>query len=152
MQLPVLTTPPPWYVDGLKFTCTQCGNCCSGPPGVVWISATEIRRLAEYLKITVAQATERYCRPIDGRWSLQENRNAQGEHDCIFLRTSNDGRGKRTCSIYPVRPLQCRTWPFWAGNLGNSEVWNRSAQRCPGMNHGRKFTQQEIDALRDAVE
>ena len=22
----------PWYHAGLKFTCTQCGDCCSGTP------------------------------------------------------------------------------------------------------------------------
>ena len=26
----------PWYRDGLRFQCTQCGNCCTGDPGVVW--------------------------------------------------------------------------------------------------------------------
>lgn len=32
----------PWYAPGLSFTCTQCGNCCTGEPGVVWVSDEEI--------------------------------------------------------------------------------------------------------------
>ena len=39
----------PWYADGLNFTCTQCGNCCTGGPGFVWISREEIVRLAAHL-------------------------------------------------------------------------------------------------------
>ena len=35
MNLNVLDDPAaePWYADGLAFTCTQCGNCCTGGPG-----------------------------------------------------------------------------------------------------------------------
>ena len=25
----------PWYNDGLRFTCTRCGHCCTGEPGFV---------------------------------------------------------------------------------------------------------------------
>ena len=32
----------PWYKDGLGFQCTQCGDCCTGAPGYVWINAAEI--------------------------------------------------------------------------------------------------------------
>ena len=49
MKLEVLkdeAAEQPWYAEGLKFTCTQCGNCCTGGPGFVWISREEIRRLA----------------------------------------------------------------------------------------------------------
>jgi hypothetical protein len=45
MKLDVLET---WYADGLQFTCSQCGNCCTGGPGYVWMSKEEIVRLAEY--------------------------------------------------------------------------------------------------------
>src|SRR5204862_2902485 len=75
-----------WYADGLKFTCSQCGNCCTGGPGFVWISKQEIVRLAEHLKITAEQVVERYCRKIDGRFSLKERRTPAGNYDCIFLK------------------------------------------------------------------
>jgi Fe-S-cluster containining protein len=35
----------------LNFTCTQCGNCCSGEPGYVWVTKEEIRRIAEFLSL-----------------------------------------------------------------------------------------------------
>jgi len=50
--------------------------------------------------------------------------------------------------IYPVRPTQCRTWPFWAGNLRSPADWNEAARRCPGINHGRVYDIEQIERLR----
>ena len=155
--LPEKTSP--WYADGLQFTCTQCGNCCTGGPGYVWISDEEIDRLATHLKLTSEQVVKKYCRKVAGRLSLTEHRNSRGEYDCVFLKEelikSRKGaktvvQTKRGCTIYPVRPLQCRTWPFWDSNLSSAELWNDAAKRCHGMNVGRVFTEPEMEALRDA--
>jgi Fe-S-cluster containining protein len=138
-----------WYRDGLSFSCTQCGNCCTGAPGYVWISKVEIERLAEHLNITTDQVIEKYCRKIGNRVSLQERRTAQGNYDCIFLHEQPETK-KRTCTVYPVRPLQCRTWPFWDGNLASHENWQRAARRCPGMDKGRQYSLKQIESLRTA--
>jgi uncharacterized protein len=166
VNLSVLSEPEPWYADGLSFTCTQCGNCCTGGPGVVWISREEIVRLADLLGITPEQTVERYCHKIDGRFSLTESRNARGEYDCVFLHeetTKKNARGadghdqeivhtRRTCTAYAARPLQCRTWPFWNENLASQAIWNRSSKRCPGMNQGKKYSLDRITKLRDATD
>ncbi len=44
--------------------------------------------------------------------------------------------------------MQCRTWPFWDGNLASHENWQRASGRCPGIGRGRKFTLEEIEARR----
>jgi uncharacterized protein len=162
MELPVLSADPktrPWYAEGLAFTCTQCGNCCTGGPGYVWLTREEIVRLASYLQISPEEAVERYCRKLQGKFSLNERRTGQGTFDCIFLqeekiRVVEHGqeitRTRRTCQIYPVRPLQCRTWPFWPENLSSRRAWNQSAKRCPGMNTGQHYTLQQIQDIRDA--
>ena len=157
MKLKVLETDRPWYAGGLKFTCTQCGNCCTGGPGYVWISVEEIQRLADFLKLDRQEVIRRYCRRLGGRYSLNEARNAQGSYDCLFLkeeqtppRPGQITHTRRTCQIYPVRPLQCRTWPFWEGNLSSEEDWNRAAERCPGMSRGKHYPVERIVELRDA--
>ncbi len=157
-----VTAPPdnpdaPWYADGLSFTCTQCGNCCTGGPGYVWVSEVEIDRLAAHLKMERDEVLQRYCRKISGRISLKETLRA-GLHDCVFLKeipAEPRGAGgvaqtRRVCGIYAVRPLQCRTWPFWQGNLASPENWSRAGSRCPGMDRGRRYTLQQIESLRDA--
>jgi Fe-S-cluster containining protein len=158
MKLPLAETSPPWYREGLSFRCTQCGNCCTGGPGYVWISEVEVERLATHLRLTVEQTVKRYCRRIGNRLSLKENRNFRGEYDCVFLKEdplpdgtfSKHKPGKRTCTIYPVRPLQCRTWPFWEGNLASPAHWERIGTTCPGLNRGRTYSLPQIEALRDA--
>ena len=107
MKLDVLqTTETPWFADGLTFTCTQCGNCCTGPTGYVWISDVEIDRLAEHLKLSRERVLATYCRKIGGRISLKERRTPQGLYDCIFLKETKVGGGqgkpstvKRYCSV-----------------------------------------------------
>ena len=156
MHLKVVNEP--WYGDGLSFQCTGCGNCCTGGPGYVWISVVEIERLAEHLKLSVEEAKEQYCRRIGSRYSLNEHRNSRGEYDCTFLKEVPQPKragdkvvhSKRICTIYPVRPLQCRTWPFWDGLLSSEENWESAMQRCPGMGRGKHYTREEIEALRDA--
>jgi Fe-S-cluster containining protein len=175
MKLDVLpNTDPksPWYAGGLKFACSQCGNCCTGGPGYVWLEKGEILKLAEHLRLTPEETVERYCRKIDGKFSLRERKNpTTGQYDCIFLqeeqvtrpagRAQDGGVGgadeavvnaRRTCAVYPVRPLQCRTWPFWPENLSNPKIWQLAAKRCHGMNSGRPFTVEQIHAIRDAAE
>jgi uncharacterized protein len=148
MKLDVIEAKPAWYAGGLQFTCTQCGNCCTGAPGFVWISETEIARLAEYLELSEQETVRRYCREVGGKFSLRERISEKGEYDCIFLGRQPDGT--RTCGVYPARPLQCRTWPFWHGNLASREAWDTAAKRCHGMNSGKHFSEAEIAAMRDA--
>src|ERR1051325_11004616 len=96
-----------WYADGLRFRCTQCGNCCTGAPGFVWVNDDEIRGIAEYLGEPLEEALERWTRGTHRGRSLREKANG----DCVFYDR------KAGCTIYPVRPRQCRTWPFWQSNV-----------------------------------
>jgi len=163
VQLNVLpsASSDPWYAQGLNFTCTQCGNCCTGSPGHVWITDDEIRLLADHLHLTPHETVDQFCRKINGQFSLRERRNRHGQYDCIFLRTEEQSAPasgdkpvfrRRYCSVYPVRPLQCRTWPFWPANLASEKSWSHAARTCHGMNHGRRFSLKQIQQLRDATQ
>jgi Fe-S-cluster containining protein len=69
-------------------------------------------------------------------------------HDCVFLRQGESGK---VCMIYPVRPKQCRDWPFWPGNLISPDTWNMAARKCPGVNRGENYTPGQIQARNDEV-
>lgn len=131
-----------WYRDGLRFTCTQCGNCCSGEPGYVWATREEIRRISEFLGRTDGWLDRSQLRRVGLYYSLTEKPGG----DCVFLKRED---GKALCSIYPVRPLQCRTWPFWNENLGSAGQWAQvHRDKCPGMNTGRAYTYVQIEGIR----
>ena len=149
IALPVVTQPTPiptadlWYAQGLRFKCTGCGNCCSGTPGYVWLDDADMTRIAAFLNMPVDTFTTRYVRRVKTDYSLLEKPN----FDCVFLDRKD---GHTRCSIYPVRPVQCRTWPFWDMNLKSPQAWTNSAERCPGMcdADSPRHSVQEIEKLR----
>ena len=125
----------PWYADGLRFACTQCGHCCTGTPGFVWVYDQEIAALAAELGQPVEEVRGLYTRGEGGtRRSLKEKPNG----DCVFYDRAAG------CTVYPVRPRQCRTWPFWECNTNSPEDWARAAAECPGCNRGDLIPAEEI--------
>lgn len=125
----------PWFANGLQFTCTQCGNCCTGAPGYVWVTDAEIAALAARLGISVAAFEARYVRLVNGEKSLVELANG----DCIFF-----DRLTRLCTVYEDRPRQCRTWPFWYSNISSPEDWQYTCSVCPGAGRGKLYTVEEV--------
>ena len=113
-----------WYRDGLSFECTGCGRCCTGSPGYVWILPEEMDEMARYLGISTQGFVRRYSRWVDDRQSLTER--APG-FDCVFLTRD------RGCLVYPARPLQCRTYPWWPENLVSPGSWQQAARACEGI-------------------
>lgn len=120
----------PWYADGLRFSCTQCGRCCGGAPGFVWVNEAEIAAIASRLAKPVEEFRAQHVRRVGRRESLIELPGG----DCEFLVRGGDGR--TSCSIHDIRPIQCRTWPFWDSNLKTPRAWESAARNCPGINHG----------------
>ncbi len=126
----------PWYSEGLRFSCRQCGRCCKGPePGYVWVSEDEIRRLADHLHLTVEEFGARWLRRVGARYSIVEKPN----HDCALW---EDGKG---CTVYEARPTQCRTFPFWPEFIVSRDKW-RTIDWCQGKDSGRLYSRDEIDA------
>lgn len=130
-----------WYSEGLSFSCTLCGNCCSGAPGYVWLTKEEVGRIAEFLGRSDGWLDKEHLRRVAFRYSLTEKEGG----DCIFLKREG---GKAMCGIYPVRPLQCRTWPFWKGNLSSEATWDQAAENCPGMKNGKSYDYVQIEIIR----
>jgi Fe-S-cluster containining protein len=125
----------PWYADGLRFACTQCGHCCTGDPGFVWVNDDEVRALAAFRNEPIEEVLGLYTRSEGGtRRSLREKANG----DCVFYDRQSG------CTVYPVRPRQCRTWPFWECNTQSPADWAKAARECPGMNKGELIPAEEI--------
>jgi Fe-S-cluster containining protein len=133
-ELEEIHMPEPWYQDGLRFRCTRCGNCCTGEPGYVWVNDEELTAIAGHRGETVQQVTALYTRQAGTGRSLREKANG----DCVFYDRAQG------CTIYPVRPRQCRTWPFWESNVRTPEAWGRTCEICPGSGKGDLISAEEI--------
>jgi len=117
----------PWYKDGLRFECQRSGKCCTGDPGTVRLTTTEIRALANRLGLKREAFEAIYTRRLrGGAISLRE----RPTHDCVFYDAALG------CEVYLQRPRQCRTWPFWRALLHSREEWEKAARICPGIGRG----------------
>ncbi|MCO6458340.1 MAG: YkgJ family cysteine cluster protein [Pirellulaceae bacterium] len=133
----------PWYREGLRFQCTQCGDCCTGAPGYVWVNQEEIQRLAAAVgQADVEQFEQTYVRKVGIRRSLREFPNG----DCVFF----DGQSRK-CQVYDARPRQCRTWPFWDSNLRTPDAWRETCEVCPGSGQGQLYQLEQIEQQRQVM-
>ncbi len=106
--------------------CETCaGKCCIGESGYIWINKQEIFKLADYLKISVEELGLKYLTKIGYKYSISERKIGQDNYACIFFNLE-----KKQCSIYEVRPIQCRTFPFWDYFKQNIEEVKKE---CPGI-------------------
>ena len=124
----------PWYKDGLRFTCTRCGHCCTGEPGFVWVDDDDLAAIAAQRGETLDEVKALYTRWTNRGRTLREKSNG----DCVFY-DQNQG-----CTVYTVRPPQCRTWPFWDSNVATPETWQRTCEVCPGSGQGELISAEEI--------
>jgi Fe-S-cluster containining protein len=124
----------PWYKDGLPFTCTQCGHCCTGAPGFVWVEDADLAAIAAQRGEKLEEVKALYTRWTHRGRSLREKSNG----DCVFYDK------KAGCTVYEVRPPQCRTWPFWDSNVATPETWQRTCEVCPGSGQGELIPVEEI--------
>jgi uncharacterized protein len=131
----------PWYSEGLAFKCTQCGDCCGGAPGYVWVNNEEIAAIAKSMEMAddIEGFEKKFVRRIGVRKSLVE----YSDGDCIFLDSAT-----RKCLVYKARPIQCRTWPFWDSNLRSPKKWEEAAAACPGCNKGKVYSFDDIETRR----
>lgn len=114
----------PWYRKGLRFSCTQCGKCCTGSPGYVWVTEEEMVKMARSLKLTLSAFKRLYVRRVGHRFALVEQKSEN--HSCVFYQD-------KKCRVYQNRPLQCQTYPFWKENLHSKESWDQAAKTCEGI-------------------
>lgn len=124
----------PWYDVGLRFECTMCGNCCTGEPGYVWLTDDEIDAIAAEVDMPRDEFVAVYTKVGPRGKTLREKRSG----DCVFY------DAKKGCTIYSVRPRQCRTWPFWESNLRSEGAWNAMSESCPGAGQGELIPVEEI--------
>ena len=127
----------PWNPQGLRFECTQCGDCCTGEPGYVWLNKQEIEAIAVRLGLTVRQFERQHVHKVGIRKTLDEHANG----DCTLFDPQT-----RKCTVYEDRPRQCRTWPFWDSNIRSARAWQATCDVCPGCGQGDLVPLEEVRA------
>ena len=126
----------PYFFDrGIRFQCQRCGQCCTGSPGTIFVTRSEARAIARYRDTDPVTFENQCLYPYKSAFSIKEHRDGR----CLFFNSD--------CTIYPMRPNQCRTFPFWFSNLRSKRSWQKIAAACPGIGQGPLFTRRQILVL-----
>lgn len=140
------TKSPPWYANGLHFECQpDCHKCCK-KEGIVVLTPPRSKdhhqeeQIADHLGVARDEFREKFVHtdPVNGSY-LEDG----PEGGCPFLCGSG-------CSVYTVRPRQCRTYPFWPEVVKSRALWEKEAAFCPGINKGRFYSREEIEERSEA--
>lgn len=62
------------------------------------------------------------------------------EEKCFFLKD-------KSCTIYLMRPLVCRFYPFPLKNLGNNRYVFEYTEECPGIGKGPRLKKSFFETL-----
>lgn len=130
------------------FRCLRCGECCRGEDNSVTVFPSEIRRIVCKTGKSWLEVVEP---PPQGEWD------SKGNFHTLEWRLRKEGPGccyysDCRCSIYPDRPLLCRTYPFYLedGDLHVSEcrglgkaIEHRAALRLASVIKTRYLTEIE---------
>jgi len=105
--------------------CATCeGRCCTGESGYIFVTKTEIQKIAAILNLSVNEFGVKYLYKKAYKYSIKENK-VGNSYECVFYDSATNG-----CKIYEERPLQCRTFPFW--DYYKSRV-DELKEECPGI-------------------
>lgn len=116
--------------EGFNFqfnpqACKHCqGRCCNGESGNVFVNKDEIKTMSRFLKIDPSEFIKEYLKKVSYKFSIKEIKTTNN-YACVFF---DDQQNK--CKIYPVRPEQCHTFPFWDYYKDKPEALSKE---CPGV-------------------
>jgi Fe-S-cluster containining protein len=127
-----LSDRPYFFDQGIYFECRRCGACCTGDPGIVYADKDEAMRIAKYLYMEFSFFADTYLYPLRAGYGIREHPDGR----CFFYDSG--------CVIYPVRPHQCRTYPFWFENLRSVKKWKPVCKACQGIGNGAFYSKEKI--------
>jgi Fe-S-cluster containining protein len=128
------------YPMALQFHCTKCGICCGD-------TKEKIRRIlllsteAEQIAAATSQQIPEFAVKIDGKapYSYEMKKTAENGK-CVFLE-------ENCCTIYSLRPLICRFYPFELKIAANRKHKFLHTDECPGIGKGKTLSKNYFEAL-----
>ena len=128
------------YPKHVCFRCTRCALCCGDTKSRtrrILLLIEDVRRISAAVSRPVETfATETWAHEP----YVYEMRKTRGQGKCVFLEGTD-------CSIYAVRPLVCRFYPFELATLDNGKPNFSCTGECPGLGKGKKLERTYFENL-----
>jgi Fe-S-cluster containining protein len=117
------------YPPAVRFHCVKCGLCCGDTKEKnrhILLLEPETEQISE----TVLQPASQFTVKIQGAepYSYEMKKTETG--NCVFLQNNR-------CTIYEVRPLICRFYPFELKSSHGKNYQFLFTEECPGIGKGR---------------
>jgi len=121
------------YPTEVRFHCTKCGICC-GDTKEKNRHVLLLRTEAEQIARTSLQPIPKFAVKIKNKapYSYEMKKRAK-DGKCVFLENNR-------CTIYSLRPLICRFYPFELKNLNRRKYKFLYTDECPGINKGQMLS------------
>ena len=128
------------YPVALRFECTKCGICCGDTKEktrhILLLGAE-----AEQIATATSQEIQRVAEKIEGKAPyIYEMKKTIENGKCVFL-------SKNSCTIYPLRPLICRFYPFELTTGTNRKYIFRYTKECPSIGKGKTLSKNYFKEL-----
>ena len=121
-----------WFDKAISFACTSCGKCCKSYKNQikVYVNIAEALQISDHIDMDIKDFQQKY---IEIHYDQDSNelislKSNDTKSNCIFLKENQ-------CSIYQVRPTQCRTYPYWPQIMLDKASWLEEAKACEGIIH-----------------
>lgn len=127
------------YPKGVCFRCDGCALCCGDTEDrvrLILLLRTEADRTSKKTLIKLDEFTEK----VEGfePYIYQMKKSEEGK--CIFLKDES-------CTIYEIRPLICRFYPFQLKNIGNNRYAFTYTNECPSIGKGPQLKREFFEGL-----
>ena len=121
------------YPTTVRFHCTKCGICC-GDTEEKTRHIILLKTEAEQIAKTTTQPISKFAVKIKSKAPyVYEMKKRAEDGKCVFLE-------KNSCTIYPLRPLICRFYPFELKSAHSGKHQFLFTEECPGINTGRMLS------------
>ena len=121
------------YPAAVRFRCVKCGICC-GDTNEKTRHILLLPPEAEQISKTTSQPTSRFAVKINSTEPYTYEMKKREDGKCVFLENNR-------CTIYAVRPLICRFYPFELKSLGDKKYQFLFTEECPAIGKGRLLSE-----------
>jgi uncharacterized protein len=127
------------YPRGVSFICQKCSQCCSDTKDKernILLLKTDVECISNETFLNINE----FAKEISGFEPYRFHMRKIEEGKCFFLK---DNR----CSIYKIRPLICRFYPFQLQNIGKNKYAFSHTPNCNGIGKGAQLNRSFFENL-----
>lgn len=127
------------YPKNVHFKCLRCALCCGDTENrerTILLMKIE----AEHIMEKTSKSLEDFAEKIRGHEPYVYRMKKTADGKCVFLNGNS-------CTIYSMRPLICRFYPFQLESVGNNRYAFTYTEECPSIGKGPKLEKEVFEKL-----